>query len=199
MLRARACNGFRPAPRHAPERLVDIGHELGQLALGGGEADVVHMDGGERQPRLDMGRRAADGVAEAPRRLVEAAQPARHQAEIVGQHRLVGVLGDRLAPQCLGVAERAALRQADREEVQDVGPLAVAGQGGAEQRLGTVEPARPADIAGRSADRDRVGLRRGRRSGRESHGALCRPASRPRLHEMPWPRMSICSLRRWPM
>ena len=124
------------------DRLVDVAHELAELALGGGEAALVHMDGGERQPRLDMGRRPADGVAEAPRRLVEVAQPSRHQAEIVGQHRLVGVLGDRLAPHALGVAERAALRQADGEEMQDVGPLAVARQGRAEQRLGTIEPAR---------------------------------------------------------
>ena len=120
-------------------RLLD---ELAELALGGGEAALVHMDGGERQPRLDMGRRPADGVAEAPRRLVEVAQPSRHQAEIVGEHRLVGVLGDRLAPHALGVAERAALRQAHGKEVQDVGPLAVACQGRTEQRLGTIEPAR---------------------------------------------------------
>ena len=104
---------------------------------------MIHVDGGQRQPRLDMGRRAADRVAEAPRRLVEAALPARHQAEIVGQHRLVGVLGERLAPHRLGIGERAALRQADGEKVQDVGPLAVTRQGGAEQRLGAVEPAGP--------------------------------------------------------
>ena len=122
--------------------LVDVAHELAELALGGGKAALVHMDGGERQPRLDMGRRPADGVAEAPRRLVEMAQPSRHQAEIVAEHRLVGVLGDRLAPHALGVAERAALRQADGKEVQDVGPLAVARQGRTEQRLGTIEPAR---------------------------------------------------------
>ena len=124
------------------DRLVDVAHELAELALGGGETALVHMDGGERQPRLDMGRRPADGVAEAPRRLVEMAQPSRHQAEIVGEHRLVGVLGDRLAPHALGVAERATLRQADGKEVQDVGTLAVARQGRTEQRLGTIEPAR---------------------------------------------------------
>ena len=140
MLRARACSGFRRLAALL-DRLVEIADEFDQLALGGGEAAEIHIDGGQRQPRFDMGRRAADRVAEAPRRLVEAALPARHQAEIVGQHRLVGVLGQRLAPHRFGVAERAALRQADGEEVQDVGPLAVARQGGAEQRLGTVEPA----------------------------------------------------------
>ena len=198
MLRARACSGFRPSPP-CWMRLIDIGHEFDQLALGGGEAAEIHIDGGQRQARFDMGRRAAHGVAKAPRRLVEAALPARHQAEIVGQHRLVGVLGQRLAPQRFGLAERAALRQADRKEVQDVGPLAVAGQGGAEQRLGTVEPTGPQILQAGLQIGIGLGLRRGRRSGREGHGALCRPASRPRLHEMPWPRMSICSRRRWPM
>jgi hypothetical protein len=85
------------------------------------------MDAGQCQPRLDMCRRAADGVAETLRRFVELAQPACHQAEIVGQHRLVGVLGDRLAPQRLGVAERAALRRAHCQVMQDLGPVAVAG------------------------------------------------------------------------
>ena len=142
MLRARACRGLSASPPLL-DGAVEIADELGQLALGGGEAALVDMDGGQRQARLDMGRRAADRVAEAPGGLVEPAQPARHQAEIVGQHRLVGVLGHRLAPQGLGFVERAALRQADREEVQDVGPFAVAGERRAEMRLGTVEPAGP--------------------------------------------------------
>jgi hypothetical protein len=174
--------------------LVDIAHELAELALGGGEAALVHMDGGERQPGFDMGRRLADGVAEAPRRLVEVAQPSRHQAEVVAEHRLVGVLGDRLAPHALGVTKRAALRQADGEEVQDVGPLAVARQGRSEQRLGTIEPACLQILqAGLQIG---VGWRRSPRGrlGGQSHGALCRPTPPPRLHEMPWPRMSTCLL-----
>ena len=123
------------------QRTVEVADHLGQLALGGGEAVLVDMDAGERQPRLDMRRRAADGVAETLGRLIELAQPARHQAEIVGQHRLVGILGDRLAPQHLGFAQRAALRQADRQVMQDLGPVAVAGMRRAEQRLGAIEPA----------------------------------------------------------
>ncbi len=120
--------------------LIHTGHEFDQLAFGGGEAVEVHVYRRQRQARFDMGRRAAHRVAKATRRLVEAALPARHQAEIVGQHRLVGILGQRLAPQDLGFAERATLRKADCKKVQDVGPLAVAAQGGPEQRLGAVEP-----------------------------------------------------------
>ena len=181
------------------DSLVDIGHEFDQLALGGGEAVEVHVYRRQRQARFDMGRRAAHRVAKSPRRLVEAALPARHQAEIIGQHRLVGILGQRLAPQGFGFAERAALRQADGKEVQNVGPLAVAGQGGPEQRLGTVEPPGAQILQAGLQIGIGLGLRRRRRSGREGHGALCRPASRPRLHEMPWSRMSICSRRRWAM
>ena len=178
------------------DRLVDVGHELDQLAFGGGEAAEVHVDRGQGEARLDMGRRAADRVAETPRRLVEAAEPARHQTEIVGEHRLVGILGQRLAPHRFGIAQRTALRQADREVVQDVGPLAVAAEGGAEQRLGTIEPA-GAQILQAGLE---IGIGLGRRViGREGHGALCRPAPRPRLHETPWPRMPTCSPRRWPM
>ena len=175
---------------------VDIGDELDQLALGGGEAAHVHIDGGQRQPCLDMRRRAADRVAETPGRFVEAALPARHQAEVVGQHRLVGVLGQRLAPHCFGIGQSAALRQADREVMQDVGPLAIAAEGGTKQRLGAVEPA-GAQILQAGL---KIGIGLGRRCGRRlGHGALCRPGPRPRLHQTPWSRTRDCSRRRWPV
>jgi hypothetical protein len=194
---ARACLQWLQALRARAallDRLVDVAHELAELTLGGGKAALVHMEGGERQPCLDMRRRPADGVAEAPRRLVEVAQPSRHQAEIVGEHRLVGVLGDRLAPHALGIGERAALRQADGEEVQDVGPLAVTRQRRPEQRLGTIEPARLQIL--QAGLKIGIGWWRSPRGGcgRQSHGALCRPTPPPRLHETPWPRMSTCSL-----
>ena len=141
MLRARACNGFRPS---APCWILwsTIADEFDQLALGGRIAAEIHIDGGQRQARFDMGRRAAHRVAETPGRLVEAALPARHQAEIVGQHRLVGVLGQRLAPQAFGLAQRAALRQADGEKVQNIRPLAVACQ--AERNKGSARSNHPA-------------------------------------------------------
>ena len=194
MLRARACNGFRPSvPGPLLDRLVDVAHELAELALGGGKAALVHMDGGERQPRLDMGRRPADGVAEA------LAPPRRGGPAVAPPGRDCSSASARWGPwrsPCATVPrrrQRAALRQADGEEVQDVGPLAMARQGRAEQRLGTIEPARLQILqAGLQIG---VGWRRSPR-GRwgQSHGALCRPTLPPRLHEMPWPRMSTCSL-----
>jgi len=79
----------------------------------------------------------------------------------------LGSLASALRHIAFGFAERAALRQADCKKVQDVGPLAVAGQGGPEQRFGTVEPPGSQILQAGLQIGIGLGLRRGRRSGRE--------------------------------
>ena len=165
---------------------IDIGHEFRQFALGGGEAAAVHMDRGQRQACLDMGGGLADRVPEPARRLVEIAEAPGGETEIVEQHRLVRILRHGLAPQRLGFLHGPALRQADGEIVQDVGTVAVPDQGALEQQLGAVVPAGAQILeAGLEVG---IGLGRavGPKGGRDGHGGLCRPASRPRLDEMAW-------------
>src|SRR5471030_2022386 len=100
---------------------IEVGRDVGELALGGGELALVHVNGGERQACLYVFRLEADRVAEAPRGLVELAHPAHDKAEVERQHRLPGILCDRLAPQVGRVVQRAALRGADGKTVKDVG------------------------------------------------------------------------------